>query len=120
MRNSRSRVILGKKGEDIAEKYLKNNGYCIIKRNVNIGHSDIDILAEKKNVLVFVEVRTRTYSDLGMPEESLGWKKRQQMRKTAGIYLEINRIRKHSRLDAVCIIIDDNKTVSYLKHYKGI
>ncbi len=118
--DSRERVMLGRSGEDIAEKYLKGRGYRIIRRNISVGHSDIDILAEKGDVLVFVEVRTRSSSKHGMPEESLSWRKLSQMRKTAGIYLAINRIRKRSRIDAVCIIVGRDDKVTYFRHYTGI
>jgi putative endonuclease len=115
------RILLGKLGEDIAESLLENTGHKILERNFYIGHSDIDILAKKDSVLIFVEVRTKSSGDRGMPEESLTWKKRQQMKKTAGMYLEKYKVKSNSRLDAVCIIVNsETGEISHLKHYEGV
>ena len=54
---------IGKFGEDAAAKYLKNNKYKIIARNVHSGHSEIDIVASFKDTLLFAEVKTRTYDE---------------------------------------------------------
>lgn len=54
----------GKYGEKIAAQYLKKNGYRIIGVNVHVGNSEIDIISVYGNTLVFVEVKTRTVSDV--------------------------------------------------------
>lgn len=56
-------VKIGKFGEDAAAKYLKKNKYKIIARNVHAGRSEIDIVACRKDTLVFAEVKTRTYGE---------------------------------------------------------
>ena len=53
-------VEIGRLGEDIAVKFLKNNNYRIIDRNVHVSHNEIDIIAKDKNYIVFVEVKTRS------------------------------------------------------------
>ncbi|MBI9098988.1 MAG: YraN family protein, partial [Spirochaetaceae bacterium] len=84
--NTRDKVELGKKGEELASVFLEDLGYRIIKRNKQIGHSDIDILAQDKETLVFVEVRTKSRIDRGMPEETLTRIKLERMKKTAELY----------------------------------
>ncbi len=120
IKNSEERIELGKKGENIAASFLKKNGYKIIKRNYRIGHSDIDILAMDKKILVFIEVRTKSETARGMPEETLTVKKLNRMKKTAELYIAFNRYRGCARIDAVCIILDNSNTVKHLKHYKGV
>ncbi len=116
----KDRKILGKFGEDLAEAMLENSGYKILKRNFFIGHSDIDIIAEIDKLIVFVEVRTKSSDQHGMPEETLTGKKIKQMKKTAGLYLEKFKVQNAARLDAVCIIMDDETgEITHLKHYKG-
>ena len=50
---------LGKKGESLAVKYLKERGYTIVETNFRYERAEIDVIAKEKNVLVFVEVKTR-------------------------------------------------------------
>jgi len=54
---------IGAFGENAAEKYLKKKKYKIIAKNVHAGKSEIDIVAAYKDVLVFVEVKTRSYEE---------------------------------------------------------
>lgn len=117
---SREKIELGKKGETIAADFLKNEGYRIIKRNYMIGHSDIDILAERDEYLVFVEVRTKSDGNKGMPEETLTKKKLRRMKNTAELYIAFNYYQGLARLDAVCIILDNFDSIKHLEHYEGV
>ena len=118
--NSKSKVELGKKGEELAVLYLKEKGYRIINQNYMIGHSDIDILARNKNFLVFVEVRTKSKNDRGMPEDTLTKKKLRRMKNTAELYIAFNHYEGLARLDAVCIILDNTDRLKHLEHYEGV
>lgn len=60
---SNEKSYIGQLGETAAAKYLKKKGYIVVGSNVREGHSEIDIIAAKDRVLVFVEVKTRTYVD---------------------------------------------------------
>ncbi len=60
---------LGGEGEKEARKYLKNNGYRIEENNCRIGGSEIDIIAVKDDFLVFIEVKSRSSIERGLPEE---------------------------------------------------
>ncbi|MCK5674007.1 MAG: YraN family protein, partial [Spirochaetales bacterium] len=109
--NSRSKVELGEKGEELAAVYLQEKGYLILKRNYMIGHSDIDILAKNNEFLVFIEVRTKSNGTRGMPEDTLTKKKLSRMKNTAEMYIAFNHYEGLARLDAVCIILDNSDTV---------
>ncbi len=67
---------IGNKWEDIAEKYLKNHGYCILERNYTILSSEIDIIAEWESHIVFIEVKLRNTPWYGHPLETLTKSKR--------------------------------------------
>jgi len=114
------RVELGRKGEEIAADFLEDAGYNILKRNYRIGHSDIDVLAQNRETLVFVEVRTKSKGDNGMPEDSLTAKKLKRMRHTAELYIAFHNYKGPARLDAVCIILNDSDRVTHLEHYTGV
>ncbi len=115
-----NKMELGRRGEDIAETLLKNSGYRILKRNYRVGHSDIDILAKNGEVLVFVEVRTKSGEDRGMPEDTLTAAKLKRMKNTATLYMGFNHYEGPARLDAVCIILDDSCGIKHLEHYIGV
>ena len=66
---------LGTEGERMAEQYLVGKGYKILERNYRAGRSEIDLIATKEDVLVFVEVKTRSRLDFGMPEDWVDEKK---------------------------------------------
>ena len=59
---------IGSEGEEIACNYLIKEGYKIIKRNWHFGHGEIDIIAKRNNVLVFIEVKSRKTLEYGPPE----------------------------------------------------
>ena len=102
MQNNRA---VGNKGEDLAEKYLSENGYNIIKRNFHFGKSgEIDIIADEGDVLCFIEVKTRYSFDYGSPIESITPSKMKKIRRVADGYLYVNKINdKECRFDVLLI-----------------
>jgi len=120
IKSSGKKIELGKKGEEIAAGFLKDAGYKILNRNYMIGHSDIDILAKHNEFLVFVEVRTKSKDNQGMPEDTLTKKKLRRMKNTAELYIAFNHYEGPARLDAVCIILDNSDRINHLEHYEGV
>lgn len=82
-----ARLATGKKGEEEAQKELERQGYRVLIRNYRCRTGEIDIIAEKDGVLVFVEVKTRTSLDFGLPQESVNFKKQARIRKVAQVFL---------------------------------
>ena len=115
-----NKIELGRKGETLTIRYLEGEGYTILSRNLQVGHSDVDILSREGEVLVFVEVRTKSRDDRGMPEETLNTKKLNRMKRTAQVYMALTQYSGPARLDAVCIILDEADIVQHFKHYKGV
>ncbi len=84
-----SRRRKGRKGEEFAVEYLKKNGYKIVDRNFRWRGGEIDIIAEKKKTLVFVEVRSFSTDTMGInPLETIGTFKIQKLIKTAEFFIE--------------------------------
>ncbi len=83
-------IIKGKLGEEIAEKYLKSLAYTILEKNYRIKMGEIDIIAMKKDILVFVEVKTRSSINYGYPCEAVNRKKQIKIIKTALHYIKSN------------------------------
>ena len=72
---STPRLRLGQWGEQVAADYLSSRGYTILGKNLRTGYGEIDLLARQADSLVFVEVKTRSSSSLGLPEISITPKK---------------------------------------------
>ncbi|QHT69010.1 YraN family protein [Rhodocytophaga rosea] len=68
-------IITGNTGEKMASKFLEEKGYEVLERNYRYKKAEIDIIAKKENVLVFVEVKTRKSKLYGEPEEAVNQSK---------------------------------------------
>ncbi len=108
---------IGKKGEDIAVKFLLEKNFKIIKRNYYYAHGELDIVAEDGDTLVFVEVKYRRSLEYGYPEESLTRGKINLLRRTAEAYLFENEITdKPVRFDVISIL-ELEKGNPEIKHF---
>jgi putative endonuclease len=119
MLNYRKKV--GAYGEKLAVNYLKKKNYKILERNARVSYKEIDIVAEFKGVIVFVEVKTRTNKNLGQANEAFSHKKMKNMKKAIALYLKKNYFNKQEfRLDFISIDIDKIKKRAKIRHYKEI
>lgn len=84
---TKERLNLGKKGEKTAESYLKKQGYRILQRNFRTNIGEIDLIAEHKKVLVFIEVKTRSDSQFGHPSTGVTPAKQIKIAQTAQNFL---------------------------------
>lgn len=100
---SKNRKI-GDLGEELSVKFLIERGYQIIERNWTVGHKEIDIIAKENDIYIFVEVKTRTSSKMGMPEESISERKIQSVTEAARIYLYEKQY-KDIRFDVISILL---------------
>lgn len=83
----RERKVLGEQGEEQASELLRSKGYIILERNYRCRFGEVDIIARRGEELVFVEVRTRTSTAFGRPEESVNYRKAQRLALVASHYL---------------------------------
>jgi putative endonuclease len=75
-------------GERVAERFLKKRGYKILARRVRIGkHDELDLVARKKNTLIFIEVKTRAPGHWGRPADAVNRGKRRRMTRASAAYL---------------------------------
>lgn len=106
-------IETGKTGEDLAALYLENRGYHILERNWRSRRNEVDIIANKKEVLHFVEVKTRTSLDFALPESKVKRPKLQHLKEAAEVYLYLHPAWKWIQFDILSIIKRDNGTTSY-------
>ncbi|GAA6766372.1 YraN family protein [Flavobacterium johnsoniae] len=78
---------LGKLGEDLAAEHLEKENYKILERNWVYKNAEVDIIAQKENILVVVEVKTRSSLDFGSPQDFVKPKKIQLLIKAVNAYI---------------------------------
>lgn len=106
------RKELGAAGEKLARDFLKKKGYRIRDTNFRCREGEIDIIAWKKDCLVFVEVRTRSTTAFGSPEESVTVAKKEKLISTALAYIGSHRdLPSLWRIDFVAIELDQEGKV---------
>jgi putative endonuclease len=103
----------GKQGEALAGSYLLKQGYTLIEKNWRHSRWEVDIIAEKNNVLHFIEVKTRRSKNFGLPEEKVGNKKIQNLVNAAEEYLYQNPQWKRIQFDILAILLLKNKAPEY-------
>ena len=109
--------ITGNRGEDIAQKFLKKHGYKILERNYVANSYEIDIIAENRDTLVFVEVKTRTDGQSNpkepRPASSVTSEKQRKIINSARSYIPFAQNKRYIRFDIIEVILSaDGKPVS--------
>lgn len=97
---------LGKQGEELTCELLRKKGYRIRSRNYSFDRAEVDIVAEKDSMLVFVEVKTRQSDYLSDPSLLVPIKKQKQIIKAADAYIKEHDLSNESRFDIVVAIIN--------------
>ena len=96
---------LGKKGEEMALRFLKKRGYQIIEINYTCKMGEMDIIAREKDTLAFIEVKTRTSTMFGPPQLAVNFSKQWQLSKVALYYLKEKHLEDiKARFDVVAIL----------------
>lgn len=115
-------IEFGKKGEEKALEYLIEQGFTLIAQNWRAGHLEIDIIAEKDNIIHFIEVKTRKKNSLIPARESLNFKKRQNLERLVELWFhEHAEVEKSAQLDFIAIdaqsLKENNKKGYSLEYY---
>ncbi len=114
----------GDYGEKLACRYLRKNGYRIVKRNYNTRHGEIDIIARNKKHIAFCEVKTRTQTQAlqkyGRPAKAVNAEKRRHIIYAVKNYLRENKTKLLPRLDIIEVYLSPESKRSYrIEHIKG-
>ncbi len=114
---------LGDFGEYVAADFLEAKGYRVLERNFYVKGDEIDIIAENRECLVFVEVKTRSNSRFGTPVESVGFRKQQHMLAAARAYLYRHSTSKEIRFDVMEVyanLTDGTPSLMHIHHIENI
>ena len=102
----------GALGEQTAVDYLRKRGFLIVERNYRIGHSEVDIIAQRYDELHFVEVKTRKRGSMTTPESSINEQKVRALRRAASAYMAMRRSRLEPRFSLLTVEIVGTEVVS--------
>lgn len=95
---------LGKKGEQLAVDFLLKHNYAIVERNYRFEKAEVDIIAQKDDILAIVEVKTRSTADFGDPQDFVKPKQIKNLVKAVDEYVTINDLDVEVRFDIVAIV----------------
>lgn len=121
MRNRKlSPIEKGRIGEKYTAKFLKRKGYRIRQMNMRNFISEIDIIADSKEYIVFVEVKTRTVGQLYPPRSAVNADKQTKIKHAAKAYLSYKKIKKQPRFDVSEVYITPDtckvQSINYIEN----
>lgn len=116
-----NRTASGRAAEDAAAAHLKGMGVSVIERNWRCKTGELDLIAKEGDVLVFVEVRSRTApSRYGTAVEAVTPRKCRQVRETAGVYMKMaGAYGSPVRFDVIAVTFAADGSVAELRHIPG-
>jgi putative endonuclease len=108
-------AAVGRRGEDLAHRYLQKCGFKVVARNYKAGEdSEVDIIARLGDLLVFVEVKTRVSSQHAAPERAIDDEKERHILKAAKAFAtRCGADWENVRFDIVSIVLDDPPTIAH-------
>ncbi|WIV10846.1 YraN family protein [Proteiniborus sp. MB09-C3] len=104
-------------GEDIAERYLLENDYKVLERNFRVKAGEIDIIAQKNQIIIFVEVKARSSNKYGFPYESVDYRKQQKIIRVAENYIKFKGLTNcQYRFDIIEVFLKENKKINHIQN----
>lgn len=100
---------IGRLGEEIAAQYLQERGYQIVQRNLQIVHTEVDIVARHDDTVILVEVKTRSSEDYGSGVEYISQRKQNQLIKAGKAYMKKG---EWIRFDVISILMDPSRNIT--------
>ncbi|WP_248724710.1 YraN family protein [Seonamhaeicola sp. ML3] len=95
---------LGKKGEQLAVDFLVQNNYEIVERNYRFDKAEVDVIAQKDDILAIIEVKTRSTTDFGNPQDFVKPKQIKNLVKAVDEYVTVNGLDVEVRFDIIAIV----------------
>ena len=106
----------GKLAEQLSKAYLQKKGYEILEENWRFSRAEVDLIARINNVIVFVEVKARSGTGFGLPEEFVDEKKQKLLSKAANEYIFLKEHQGEIRFDVVAILFKKGFSSYEIRH----
>ena len=108
---------IGSKGEQIAADFLIKKGYIVLQTNWRSGKKEVDIVARERELLVFVEVKTRSGKEHSYPEDAVTRKKQELLKAAADAYMSEFTQFRNVRFDIISVLMDGD-AVREIMHFE--
>jgi putative endonuclease len=108
----------GRRGEDLAHRFLRRNGFVIVARNYRLptGEAEVDLIAWERDTLVFIEVKSRESGAYGPPDRAITPEKRRHMLRAAREYVRKREIPlDRVRFDVVTVLLTDLPSINLFR-----
>lgn len=112
-----ARDIAGGWGESVAAEYLRKKHYTLLGANYRCRFGEIDLIAENKTYIVFVEVKLRKSADFAAAREFVDRRKQERLRQTAALYLSLYGCEKQPRFDVIEVYAPEGVQTKHPKIY---
>lgn len=109
---------VGRRGEAIALQHLLEKGCELVLRNFSTRFGEIDLIMRDKDIMVFVEVKTKKGLGWGSPEEMFTRNKMERVKRMATVYLKGRE--EKCRIDMVAVVLDQSDEPISVKHYRNV
>jgi putative endonuclease len=109
-------LLIGQQGEELASKLYLDKGFEILHRNFRSGKAEIDLIVKKGNLIVFVEVKTRTNINFGMPEGDVTRRQAKMIVDAAEQYTYTIDWQHNIRFDIIAVVI--TKDIVQIEHFE--
>lgn len=117
---NKTTVGIGKKGEDIAVNYLENKGYTILERNYRFQKAEIDIIAFADYQIVVVEVKMRSSTYFGQPEQAINKKKKEMLYMATEAWIHERKMDGSPVRFDIIAIVDQGSNEYKIKHFERV
>ncbi len=114
---------IGKLGEQLALKFFLKKGYNLLLSNYRIFGGEIDLILQKDDIILFVEVKTRQTLAFGYPHEAFTWSKKQKLLRAIHHFLATRYVKNQCctwQLDLVSLLIDLEINTASIQHFSNI
>ncbi|ARS36876.1 YraN family protein [Pontibacter actiniarum] len=105
----------GQLGENHAATYLRKQGYTVLRQNYRYKRAEVDIIAQKGNLLVFAEVKTRATNKYGYPEEAVNAKKEEMLLSAAEAYILQQEWQHEVRFDIIAVTLSSPPAIHHIE-----
>nr|WP_294896441.1 YraN family protein [uncultured Pedobacter sp.] len=106
----------GNHAEQLAKEFLEAKGYQILEQNWRFSRAEVDIIATINNIIVFIEVKARSGTGFGLPEEFVDEKKQKLLSKAANEYIFLKEHQGEIRFDVIAILFKKGFDSYEIKH----
>lgn len=111
---------IGTYGEKICLNYLLTNNYKILDKNFKCKQGEVDIICSKRDIIIFVEVKSRVFTSFGLPRESVGYVKKKRIINVAKYFLYINTLYNFNvRFDVMEVQFNTSSNDYSINHIKN-